>query len=188
MRSRACARRSPARCACREIPSSIRPAPLDSCCRKLATLGARVIHGQPVAAIGKGTARLADGTVFAAGFIINAAGQSAPQLSRGINIKPRKGHLVITDRYPNFLRHQVVELGYLKSAHSLTADSVAFNVQPRKTGQILIGSSRQYGARKFCGGRINPRAHAAARIRIHARPEFTFRDSRMDRFSSRHSR
>jgi glycine/D-amino acid oxidase-like deaminating enzyme len=26
----------------------------------------------------------------------------------------------------------------------LTEDSVAFNVQPRRTGQILIGSSRQY--------------------------------------------
>ncbi len=114
--------------------------------QKARALGARVIQGQPVAAIGKGVARLADGTVFAAGFIINAAGQSAPRLSSGINIKLRKGHLVITDRYPNFLHHQVVELGYLKSAHSLTADSVAFNVQPRKTGQILIGSSRQYGA------------------------------------------
>ena len=44
------------------------------------------------------------------------------------------------------MRHQLVELGYLKSAHSLTADSVAFNVQPRRTGQILIGSSRQYNA------------------------------------------
>jgi glycine/D-amino acid oxidase-like deaminating enzyme len=116
--------------------------------QKARDLGARVIHGQPVAAIGKGVARLADGTAFAAGFIINAAGQSAPKLSPGININPRKGHLVITDRYPNFLHHQVVELGYLKSAHSLTADSVAFNVQPRKTGQILIGSSRQYGAEK----------------------------------------
>ena len=114
--------------------------------QKARDLGARVIHGQPVTAIGKGVARLADGTIFAAGFIINAAGQSAPRLSPGINIKPRKGHLVITDRYPNFLHHQVVELGYLKSARSLTADSVAFNVQPRKTGQILIGSSRQYGA------------------------------------------
>jgi D-hydroxyproline dehydrogenase subunit beta len=114
--------------------------------QKARDLGARIIHGQPVAAIGKGVARLADGTIFAAGFIINAAGQSAPKLSAGINIKPRKGHLVITDRYPNFLGHQIVELGYLKSAHSLTADSVAFNVQPRKTGQILIGSSRQYGA------------------------------------------
>ncbi|MGH9612093.1 MAG: NAD(P)/FAD-dependent oxidoreductase, partial [Bryobacteraceae bacterium] len=33
----------------------------------------------------------------------------------------------------------------LKSAHSVTGDSVAFNVQPRRTGQVLIGSSRQYG-------------------------------------------
>jgi glycine/D-amino acid oxidase-like deaminating enzyme len=114
--------------------------------QKARELGAGVIQGQLVSSIGKGAARLADGTVFAAGFVVNAAGQSAPKLSPGINIKPRKGHLVITDRYPNFLHHQVVELGYLKSAHSLTADSVAFNVQPRKTGQILIGSSRQYGA------------------------------------------
>jgi glycine/D-amino acid oxidase-like deaminating enzyme len=34
----------------------------------------------------------------------------------------------------------------LKSAHLVASDSVAFNVQPRRTGQILIGSSRQYGA------------------------------------------
>jgi glycine/D-amino acid oxidase-like deaminating enzyme len=53
--------------------------------------------------------------------------------------------VAITDRYPGFVHHQLVELGYLKSAHSLTTDSVAFNVQPRQTGQILIGSSRQYG-------------------------------------------
>ncbi len=122
------------------------PCAADFLLKKARALGARVVQCQPVASIGKNIARLADGTVFAAGFIVNAAGQSAPKLSPGINIKPRKGHLVITDRYPNFLHHQVVELGYLKSAHSLTADSVAFNVQPRKTGQILIGSSRQYGA------------------------------------------
>jgi glycine/D-amino acid oxidase-like deaminating enzyme len=51
---------------------------------------------------------------------------------------------MITDRYPGFLRHQVVELGYLKSAHSAAGDSVAFNLQPRASAQILIGSSRQY--------------------------------------------
>jgi glycine/D-amino acid oxidase-like deaminating enzyme len=38
-----------------------------------------------------------------------------------------------------------VELGYLKSAHKITDDSVAFNIQPRQTGQLLLGSSRQYG-------------------------------------------
>ena len=61
-------------------------------------------------------------------------------------VRKRKGHLVITDRYPGYVHHQLVELGYLKSAHSSVGDSVAFNVQPRKTGQLLIGSSRQFGA------------------------------------------
>jgi len=78
--------------------------------------------------------------------IVNAAGAYAAQLTPGVEIKKRKGHLAITDRYAGFLRHQLVELGYLKSAHAVTSDSVAFNVQPRRTGQILIGSSRQYGA------------------------------------------
>lgn len=106
--------------------------------------GGRLQLGQRVAAIGKGTVSTTDGTTFSAKYIINATGQHAPHLTPGLNIKPRKGHLVITDRYPNLIRHQLVELGYLKSAHSVTSDSVAFNVQPRKTGQILIGSSRQY--------------------------------------------
>jgi glycine/D-amino acid oxidase-like deaminating enzyme len=60
-------------------------------------------------------------------------------------VRKRKGHLLITDRYPGLVRHQLVELGYLKSAHASTADSVACNVQPRATGQLLIGSSRQFG-------------------------------------------
>jgi glycine/D-amino acid oxidase-like deaminating enzyme len=83
---------------------------------------------------------------MSAAIIVNAAGASAPDLTPGLEIKKRKGHLVITDRYPGFVRHQLVELGYLKSAGSASGDSVAFNVQPRRTGQILIGSSRQYGA------------------------------------------
>src|SRR5207253_1119670 len=33
--------------------------------------------------------------------------------------------------------------GYLTSAHVMTSESVAFNVQPRATGQVLIGSSRE---------------------------------------------
>jgi glycine/D-amino acid oxidase-like deaminating enzyme len=77
---------------------------------------------------------------------VNATGAWAPELTPGIEVRKRKGHLVITDRYPGWVRRQLVELGYLKSAHSTTEDSVAFNVQPRKTGQLLIGSSRQFGA------------------------------------------
>ena len=108
--------------------------------------GASLCLGTAVAEIGYGRVRLSDAKEFAAKIIINATGASAPDLTPGVEVKKRKGHLVITERYPGFLRHQLVELGYLKSAHSVSSDSVAFNVQPRRTGQILIGSSRQYGA------------------------------------------
>ena len=97
-----------------------------------------------VASIDSCTVLLGDGSRISAGYVVNAAGCSAIELTPGIVMRKRKGHLIITDRYPGFLQHQVVELGYLKSAHSVTADSVAFNLQPRATGQILIGSSRQY--------------------------------------------
>jgi glycine/D-amino acid oxidase-like deaminating enzyme len=108
--------------------------------------GVNLRLGVTVEQIGQGRVRLADGSEIAAEIVVNAAGACAPHLSPGLEIKKRKGHLVITDRYPGFLRHQLVELGYLKSAHSVSGDSVAFNLQPRRTGQILIGSSRQYGA------------------------------------------
>jgi glycine/D-amino acid oxidase-like deaminating enzyme len=112
--------------------------------QKAEEFGAKVYLGKAVVSIGNGIARLADGTAFKAKVIINAAGQFASKLTPRINIRPRKGHLVITDRYPRTIHHQLVELGYLKSAHSTNGDSVAFNLQPRKTGQLLIGSSRQY--------------------------------------------
>lgn len=106
--------------------------------------GARLYASRRVLSAGNGGARLDDGTELSAPFLVNAGGADATGLFSNLPIRKRRGHLIITDRYPGFVRHQLVELGYLKSAHSSTADSVAFNVQPRKTGQVLIGSSRQY--------------------------------------------
>lgn len=83
------------------------------------------------------------GETLRADVIVNATGASAGLLTPGLPIVPRKGHLAITDRYPGFCRHQLVELGYLTSAHVMTNESVAFNLQPRQTGQVLIGSSRE---------------------------------------------
>jgi len=102
--------------------------------------------GQTVVEAASGRVALQDSTEIHSPIIVNATGTFAPALTPGIAVRKRKGHLAITDRYPGFVRHQLVELGYLKSAHSSTADSVAFNVQPRLTGQLLIGSSRQYDA------------------------------------------
>ena len=102
------------------------------------------VRREAVASLGREGIRLADGTMLAAGITVNATGAWAPELTPGIAVRRRKGHLAITDRYPGFVRHVLVELGYLKSAHSTTSDSVAFNAQPRRTGQVLLGSSRQF--------------------------------------------
>ncbi len=104
--------------------------------------GAQLRDGSRVTAL-SAHAVTCNGERIEADVIVNAAGAEAPRITPGIPIVPRKGHLVITDRYPHFCTHQIVELGYLTSAHTMTAESVAFNVQPRATGQILIGSSRE---------------------------------------------
>jgi len=107
--------------------------------------GAKLRLGKKVRVVSDDGVRLEDGEFIAVKKIINAAGIGSGFLDGGLNIIKRKGHLVITDRYPGFVSHQLVELGYLKSAHGNRQDSVAFNVQPRITGQILLGSSRQFG-------------------------------------------
>lgn len=104
-----------------------------------------VIRGK-VKVISDGSVTLEDRRVLEGDVIVVANGTAAVEFFPELPVAPRKGHLLITDRYPGWLRHQLIELGYLKSAHSTTADSVAFNAQPRATGQILIGSSRQFGA------------------------------------------
>lgn len=110
--------------------------------------GATLLRESPVrdvvaADLPPGSVRLDDGRVIHGDAVVLAAGAEAVRLLPGLPVRPRKGHLVITDRAPGFLTRQVIELGYVKRAHDVGTDSVAFNVQPRATGQLLIGSSRQ---------------------------------------------
>lgn len=112
--------------------------------------GAKLLRGA-VEAFDAGGVQVS-GKRLACDLAICALGTAASRFFPALPLKPRKGHLVITDRYPGFVRHQLVELGYLKSAHTHATESVAFNVQPRKTGQVLIGSSREY---EQTGGEIN---------------------------------
>ena len=107
-------------------------------------MGAELFYDR-VVSVSHGEVALASGTQLFAERVVLAAGTEC-ELLPAMPIKKRKGHLVITDRYPGFLHHQLVELGYLKSAHKTTEDSVAFNIQPRQTGQLLLGSSRQGGS------------------------------------------
>ena len=107
--------------------------------------GARRIQAT-VRAIEDGGATFDDGSRAAAGAVVLACGLATTALIAQLPVVPRKGHLVVTDRYPDLVRHQLVELGYAASAHAKDGDSVAMNVQPRPTGQLVIGSSRQFTA------------------------------------------
>ncbi|MBV8674687.1 MAG: FAD-dependent oxidoreductase [Acidobacteriaceae bacterium] len=109
-------------------------------------LDAQIMTGYAVTRASRGQVFLESGETLSAGYIVNAAGALARSVSPGVPVRKRKGHLILTETYPGYAHHQLVELGYLKSAHASEADSVAFNVQPRLSGHLLIGSSRQYGA------------------------------------------
>ncbi|WP_176057794.1 FAD-dependent oxidoreductase [Paraburkholderia sp. BCC1876] len=100
--------------------------------------------GAAVSSIKAGRVTLSNGESISAAHVIVANGLGARQLVRFLPLQPKKGHLLITDRYPDLIRHQLLELGYIKSAHHAVGTSVAFNAQPRPTGQLLIGSSRQF--------------------------------------------
>ena len=97
-----------------------------------------------VLAIEEGRVQLDNRQWLHASVVVLANGIHATQLCPELPITPKKGQLLITDRYPGEVHHQLVELGYITSAHHSTGPSVAFNLQPRPTGQLLLGSSRQF--------------------------------------------
>lgn len=90
-------------------------------------------------------ARLQDGSWLSAQAVILAGGTHVTELCPELPVEPKKGHLLITDRYPGRISHTLVELGYVTSAHNATGPSTAANIQPRPTGQLFIGASRQFG-------------------------------------------
>ncbi|MFZ4575698.1 MAG: NAD(P)/FAD-dependent oxidoreductase [Phycisphaerales bacterium] len=108
--------------------------------------GAVIDTGRRVIELMPRSVRTADGAVIDAEHVVCAAGLESIALVPGLPLRGRKGHLIITERGGVSCRHQLVELAYIKNAHGHSEESVSFNVQPRRTGQMLIGSSRQYGA------------------------------------------
>jgi glycine/D-amino acid oxidase-like deaminating enzyme len=109
--------------------------------------------GQRAVAAGDGVVLLADGTRLFAAQTVVAAGAQVASLFPEVPVSRRKGHLAITDRYPGRLSHQVVSMDYGQAAATPDALAVAANVQPRATGQWLVGSCRQDGQD---GGEVDP--------------------------------
>ena len=114
-------------------------------CVRYLLRGIDVKPNTKVVSVSENEVKTESGETFTADKVLVTAGVLSSTLL-DLPLIPKKGHLVITERYPGFANHQIIELGYIKKAHSEKGDSSAFNIQPRKTGQMIIGSSRE-----FCG-------------------------------------
>ena len=121
------------------------PAVADFLARQLVAGGGSLFTEQRVTSVNHASVMLAGGERLAAGRTVIAAGVQVARLLPEVPVFARKGHLAITDRYPGRLSHQVVSMNYGQSAAGADALSVAANVQPRTTGQWLVGSCRQDG-------------------------------------------
>ena len=80
--------------------------------------------------------------------LVNAAGPWSPDIARlagsDLPVRPRKGHLLVTEPVRPLVHHKVYEAGYVDT---LTADTttaqVSAVVESTASGTILLGSSRE---------------------------------------------
>ncbi|MGO8862016.1 MAG: FAD-dependent oxidoreductase [Acidimicrobiales bacterium] len=89
------------------------------------------------------------GTVAVGTCVVNAsgpwAGEVARRLGTDIPVEPRRGHVLVTEPEPPFVRHKVYEAGYVSSVHDdgtgLAGSAV---VEATRSGTMLLGSSREF--------------------------------------------
>ncbi len=121
------------------------PAVAHAIADELKQRGCALHLGRRVRAIEDHALEFEDGSRMGAQHIVVAAGPQITGLLPDTPVFLRKGHLAITDRYSELLRHQVVSMNYGQTSGGAGGYAVAANVQPRASGQWLVGSSRQEG-------------------------------------------
>ena len=132
--------------------------------RQAQSLGATLLVGHAITHLADGEARLDDGVRLRAPRLVNATGAEASHCTAGLPVKKRKGHLAITDRYPGFVHHQLVEVGV--GLHRIVRDVDAAEVigYPARPHVVELRLHRGVGRR-----RDDAELHASAeRITGHA--------------------
>lgn len=103
------------------------------------------VEYKKVVAIQENSVQVSTGEWLRSSYIVVANGIHVIDLFPEFPIEPKKGHLAITDRYPEIqVNHTLVALAYAASTQATSGISIACNIQPRPTGQLFIGSSRQF--------------------------------------------
>jgi hypothetical protein len=89
------------------------------------------------------------GTVAVGTCVVNAsgpwAGEVARRLGTDIPVEPRRGHVLVTEPEPPFVRHKVYEAGYVSTVHDDgTGLACSAVVEATRSGTVLLGSSREF--------------------------------------------
>ena len=143
--------------------------------------GGTVVTGMRVVSMCGHEVELEDGRQIECDYAVNATGAAAPQLLPNLNVKPRKGHLAITDRYPGFVTHQLVASGvehdgFIDVGRAVRLVGQASDQQTRKspqrrphlsTHEVELGSTQRElrHHRNVNLSRIELVQHAAKQIR-----------------------
>jgi glycine/D-amino acid oxidase-like deaminating enzyme len=98
---------------------------------------------QPICAVVTQNGEISTPIVICAAGIWNR--QIARMVGLDLPIKPRKGHILVTAKRPGFIKHPLLEGGYVSTVESAIDDlQVALVAEMTTTGTILLGSSRQF--------------------------------------------
>jgi D-hydroxyproline dehydrogenase subunit beta len=101
-----------------------------------------------------------DGGQVAAPVVVNAAGpwggEVAGRLGSGLPVRPRRGHILVTEPLPPLIGHKVYESDYVGAVASDGGLACSAVVEGTASGTVLIGSSRDFGGRLPGAGRRPP--------------------------------
>ena len=133
------------------FPDDLQCAPLAiarGLAKRAAALGAVIETGREVRHVAGNMVRFRDEPPIQAGTVVLACGAwSAPlAASAGLHlpVEPRKGQLVRLEHRPDFLRHKVIDGGYMAAVESEDAGlQVSTVMETTLDGHVLVGSSRE---------------------------------------------
>jgi sarcosine oxidase subunit beta len=123
--------------------------------RAAKSAGARILTGEAVRGIeraaGKTTGVFTDDRRISAPVVVNAAGALAADIGRmagmEVPITPRRGQILVTAAVPPVIRHCLISAQYVAAKFKpelAAAGGMGFSLEQADSGNILIGSTREF--------------------------------------------